>query len=113
MGAKKTLDFYNIKNYKIFCSDIGDINKHVGKVDAIVTDLPYGKSTTTKGEKMDQLYERAFRNMSKILKKGGKAVVGLSNEGLISLGQKHFSLIEKHDFKAHRSLTRYFVIFQK
>jgi tRNA (guanine10-N2)-dimethyltransferase len=112
-GCKKTLDFYKIKNYKLFCSDIGDIDRHINKVDAIVTDLPYGKSTTTKGEKVDQLYERAFKNMSKLLKEGGRAVIGLSNKDLISLGKKYFSLIEKHDFKVHRSLVRYFVIYEK
>ena len=112
-GCKKTLDFYKVKNYKLYCSDIGDIGKHIDKVDAIVTDLPYGKSTTTKGEKMNRLYQRAFENLSKLLKKGGRAVIGLSNKDFISLGEKYFSLVEKHDFRAHRSLTRYFVVFQK
>jgi len=112
-GCKKTLDYYKIKNYKLFCSDIGDIYKHIDEVDAVVTDLPYGKSTTTKGEKMLKLYERAFKSISNLLKKGGKAVIGLSNSDFITLGEKYFSLIDKHEFKAHRSLTRHFVVYQK
>ena len=112
-GCKKTLEFYKIKNNKLYCSDISNIHNNIGKVDGIATDLPYGKSTTTKGEKMDQLYERAFRSMSDLLKQGGKAVVGLSNKNFISLGQKYFNLIEIHDLKVHRSLTRYFAVFQK
>lgn len=111
-GCKKTLDFYNVKNYNLFCSDIGEINKHVAKVDAIVTDLPYGKSTTTKGEKIDHLYERAFEDFSKLLKKDGKAVVGLSNKNLISAGGKYLSLMETHEFRVHRSLTRYFAVYK-
>ena len=111
-GCRKTLDFYKIKNYDLFCSDIGDIQRHVNEVDAIVTDLPYGKSTTTKGEDIKQLYERAFENISKVLKKGGRAVVGLSNKDMISLGKKYFSLIETYELRVHRSLTRYFVVYQ-
>jgi tRNA (guanine10-N2)-dimethyltransferase len=112
-GCKKTLDFYNIKDSKLYCSDISNIHDHIDTVDAIATDLPYGKSTTTKGEKMDQLYDRAFKSMSKLLKQDGRAVVGLSKKNLIPLGQKYLNLVEKHDLKVHRSLTRYFAVFQK
>lgn len=112
-GCKKTLDFYNIKNYTLHCSDIGDINQFVTKVDAIVTDLPYGKSTTTRGEKIADLYSRAFENISNLLKDGMKAVVGLSNKDFISIGEKYFSLVEEHNFKVHRSLNRNFAVFKK
>jgi tRNA (guanine10-N2)-dimethyltransferase len=112
-GCKITLDYYKIKNYKIFCSDIGDVNKHIDVVDAVVTDLPYGKSTTTKGEEMLELYKRAFKNISSLLKEDGKAVIGLSNNDFIPIAEEYFSLVEKHDFRAHRSLTRHFVVFQK
>ena len=112
-GCKKTLNFYNIKNNKLFCSDIGEIKDRIDKVDAIATDLPYGKSTTTKGEKMDQLYKRAFKSMSKLLKRDGKAVIGLSKKDFIKLGQNYLNLVEKHDFNVHRSLTRHFAVFQK
>ena len=111
-GCKKTLDFYKINNYKLFCSDIGEVNKFISKVDAIVTDLPYGKSTTTKGEKMDLLYERAFESMSKLLKDKRFAVIGLSDKKYISLGQKYFRLVETHILKVHKSLERYFVVFE-
>ena len=78
-----------------------------------MTDLPYGKSTTTKGENVSQLYERAFESISKVLKKDGRAVVGLSNRDMISIGEKYFSLVEKYEFRVHRSLTRYFAIYQR
>jgi tRNA (guanine10-N2)-dimethyltransferase len=111
-GCKKNLDFYEIKNYKLFCNDIGEIGKNINKVDAVVTDLPYGKSTTTKGEEMKNLYKRAFENISDLLKKDGKAVIGLSNNDFIRLGEKYFKIVQKHKFRAHRSLTRYFVVYK-
>jgi tRNA (guanine10-N2)-dimethyltransferase len=111
-GCKKNLDFYNIKDYNLYCSDIGEIKDYIEKVDAVVTDLPYGKSTTTKGEEMNMLYNRAFKNISKLLNKNGKAVIGLSNKELIKLSEKYLSIVETHEFRAHRSLTRYFVVYQ-
>jgi tRNA (guanine10-N2)-dimethyltransferase len=86
---------------------------YLNSVDAIVTDFPYGKSTTTKGEDMENLYLRAFESISKVLKTGGRAVIGISRNDLIKLGKEYLSYIETHEFRAHRSLNRYFVVFKK
>lgn len=112
-GCKKTLNFYQIKNYELYCCDIGEIPQRVSGVDAVVTDFPYGKATTTKGEHLRALYTRAFTSIASILKKNGRAVVGLSEASMIPLGEKHFSLLEVHEFHVHRSLIRYFVVYQK
>ena len=112
-GCKKTLEYYNIKDYTLFHCDVGNIVKHVENVDAVVTDLPYGKSTTTHGEATVSLYQRAFENISKVLKKNGRAVIGLSDEGLITTGLEYLSFLEKHELRVHRSLTRFFVVFKK
>jgi len=112
-GCKKTLSHYNIDKYKLIPSDIGEIHKHIDKVDAVVTDLPYGKSTTTKGEEKNQLYIRAFDKISNILKNNCRAVIGLSNSDLISEGENFFTHVETHEIKAHRSLTRYFAVYEK
>ena len=111
-GCKKTLDHYNIKNYELFCCDIGDIAKHVKNVDAVVTDLPYGKSTTTMGESVFDLSSRAFDSISSILKKKSRAVVGLPNSDLISVGENYLTLVDIFEFRVHRSLTRFFAVFE-
>ncbi|MEA2055570.1 MAG: TRM11 family methyltransferase, partial [Candidatus Thermoplasmatota archaeon] len=67
-GCKRSLDYYKIKNYNIYNRDIGEIKKKISNVDAIVTDMPYGKSATTKGEEINKLYGRAFESMNDILK---------------------------------------------
>jgi tRNA G10 N-methylase Trm11 len=59
------------------------------------------------------LYERAFASIASLLKKSGKAVVGLSDKSMVYLGEKYLSLVEIHEFRVHRSLTRYFVVYQK
>lgn len=113
VGSKRTLDFYNIDNYHLYCSDIGKIKSFANSVDAVVTDLPYGKSTTTKRESLVDLYERSFKNIYDVVKKEGRVVVGLSDKNMISIGEKYFKSIRCHEFKEHRSLTRYFTVFQK
>jgi tRNA (guanine10-N2)-dimethyltransferase len=112
-GCTKTLDYYKLKNYELYCSDIGSIGDFVADIDAVATDMPYGRSTTTKGENILQLYTRAFAAIYDVLKKGRRAVVGLSNKDMIPLGENYFSLVEKHTFRVHRSLTRYFAVYQK
>jgi tRNA (guanine10-N2)-dimethyltransferase len=112
-GCKKTLEFYKINNMELMCYDIGEIPQRVTRVDAVVTDFPYGKATTTKGEHRTALYDRAFEAIFKVLKKNGKAVVGLSERPLISLGENYLSCKEVHVFRVHRSMTRFFVVYQK
>ncbi len=113
-GCKKTLDHYKIKDYYLFQSDISQIDEKIDfKVDAIVTDLPYGKATTTKGENILDLYDRSFHSFKKYLKKGKKLVIGTSERKIIDIGRKYLRLEEIHDFKTHKSLTRSFAIYQK
>ena len=112
-GCKKTLNFYKINEYNLFCSDVGDINKYVSKIDAVVTDLPYGKSTTTKGEEKKNLYKRSFEIISNVMSKNTKAVIGFSDKNMISLAENYLKFVESHELKVHKSLTRYFVVFEK
>lgn len=111
-GCKKTLEHYNVKKFELFCTDIGDIDSKINIVDTVVTDLPYGKSTTTKGEDVKDLYVRSFEKISNILKNEGIAIMGISSRESIKLGEKYLKLLEIHEIKAHSSLTRYFAVFQ-
>lgn len=112
-GSQKNLEYYHLKNYRLYCADIGDIARYVPSVDAIATDFPYARSTTTKGEQLTRLYNRAFEAISQVLKKNGYAVVGLSNENIRSIGEQYLSVIATFPVKSHRSLTRYFVVYQR
>jgi tRNA (guanine10-N2)-dimethyltransferase len=112
-GCKKTFEFYKMKKYRLQCCDIGEIHRYASSVDAVVTDFPYGRSTTTKGERLSTLYDRAFASISSLLKENGRAVIGVSNKEMIATGENHLLLLEVHAFRVHRSLTRYFVVYQK
>lgn len=112
-GCRETLNFYNVEDFDLFVSDVGDVKKYISNVDAVVTDFPYGKSTTTKGEDISALSVRAFNSIYSVLKNNGRAVVGLPRYDLISIGEKYLSLVDVFKFKVHRSLTRFFAVFEK
>jgi tRNA (guanine10-N2)-dimethyltransferase len=111
-GSQKNLEFYHLKKFQLYCADIGDISSYVPSVDAIATDFPYARATTTKGEQLTQLYSRAFETIAQILKKNKYAVVGLSNEAIRSIGEQYLSVVAIYPVKSHRSLTRYFVVYK-
>jgi len=112
-GCTKTLEHFHINHFQLFPTDIGNLPKYVPDVDGIATDFPYGRSTTTKGEHRETLYERAFETIAQLLKPGRYAVCGLSDKHLLSLGERHLRLQAVYDIRAHRSLTRSFAVFQK
>jgi tRNA (guanine10-N2)-dimethyltransferase len=112
-GSQKNLEFYHLTNFQLYCTDIGEISRYVPSVDAIVTDFPYARATTTKGEQLTQLYTRAFATIAQVLKKNKYGVVGLSSENIRVIGEQYLSVVETYSVKSHRSLTRYFVVYQR
>ena len=92
--------------------DVADIGK-LGKVDAIATDPPYGRSASTAKEDVGELYERALETFVDILKPGGRLAIVFPDKIYIKLASKYLSLKEVHDLFVHRSLTRYFCIWEK
>ncbi|MBN1281001.1 MAG: methyltransferase domain-containing protein [Candidatus Thermoplasmatota archaeon] len=112
-GCRKTLEHYGITNHQLFCCDIGRISTCVPPVDAVVTDFPYGKATTTKGEHLQELYDRAFAAIASVVKPHGTVVVGLSEQSLGALGDPYLTRVDSHAFRVHRSLTRYFYVYRK
>jgi tRNA (guanine10-N2)-dimethyltransferase len=112
-GCRRNLEFYHLNNYELRCVDIGDIAQYTPCVDAVVTDFPYAKATTTKGEKPQKLYDRAFETIAGILGNKKRAVIGLSSKDMVSIGQNYLTLVNVFPVRAHRSLTRYFVVYTK
>ncbi|PKK81326.1 MAG: hypothetical protein CVT47_03010, partial [Thermoplasmata archaeon HGW-Thermoplasmata-2] len=108
----------NLRHFKIgatvFQSDIADVPEHVAApVDAIVTDLPYGRASSTHKQEILALYDKAFATFAKTLKSGGRAVVGMSEEDRIKIGEKYLKLEKVYPVRVHKSLTRYFCVYVK
>lgn len=108
-GTKENLSQFNISPKKLFVSDVGDISESLNEeMDAVITDAPYGKSTTTKNERLQELYTRTLKSIECVLKPGGHVILGLPNRSFGSLFQQYFTLNHMIIIPVHRSLTRYF-----
>jgi tRNA (guanine10-N2)-dimethyltransferase len=109
-GCRRNLEHYGIDAYTLKQGDATVIE--LDMVDAIVTDLPYGRSTVT-GRDMETLYRRAFERFAQWLPRGRRAVVGVPERCLAAQGERFFTLVEVHPLYVHRSLTRHFCVFER
>jgi tRNA (guanine10-N2)-dimethyltransferase len=98
----------------VFEADIGAAPDLVDIVDGIVTDLPYGRASATAGEGLAELYDRAFAAFAGLLPSGGHAVIGHPDPALLDgIGRHGFEVLERHEERAHRSLTRHFAVARR
>lgn len=111
-GCKENLEFFGISDFELYRADVAEIAERVRDVDAIITDPPYGRATTTKGEDIEKLYVRAFSSFRKVLGKKRFLAISLFDKGQIDVCRQFFDLVEVHEMRVHRSLTRYFCVFQ-
>jgi len=113
-GAQKNLLSYHIQSPLMIATDIASLPKQLTeKVDAIITDLPYGKATSTRGEEIHSLYSRAMNSIQYLLKPGKRAVIGSFSEDLKIKKYEHLDHIVSYPLRVHRSLTRWFHVFEK
>ncbi len=106
-GSKLNLKFLGIKDGKVVNSDFLSWKKDAD-VDAIVTDLPYGRSSPTFGDSIDKLYEDAFLAFSRILQRYRRCIVIISDPSLLRYSEKYFITLTVIGKRVHKSLTRYF-----
>jgi len=92
--------------------DVGEISKFGTEFDAIVTDPPYGRSSSTNKEPIKALYSRALECFAENLVDDGR--VGIIVPDLKALDHsKGYRVVRQTAFRAHRSLVRNFVILEK
>jgi tRNA (guanine10-N2)-dimethyltransferase len=92
--------------------DIGEIRTEVGMVDGVATDPPYGRSTTTDGEEISDLYARSLESIAGVLRKGRKLAIVTPDVELITQA-RGFRMRERHMLWVHRSLTRNFCVLER
>src|SRR6267143_2820945 len=109
-GTASVLDHYGLRG-ETFVADIGEVPRHVARVDAIATDPPYGRAASTRGESITSLYRRAFAAFREMLPRGGVAAVALPSEEAVRIGEEFLELEEAHTLRVHRTLARTFAAF--
>lgn len=106
-GTKMNLKYCNIKDYEVFQGNARNI-KLPDKVDAIVTDPPYGISASTAGVESKKIYEESLLSMQEILKEDGYICMATPHYLDIHELASHtkFKIIEQYHIRMHKSLTR-------
>ncbi len=109
-GCKKNLHFYNLKG-KITQGDALNL-KLRKKVDAIVTDLPYGHSSLLSYKNLREMYRDFLLSAENNLKAGGYLVAVLPAKYDLPI-PRTLSLTESHKIYVHKSLSRKILVLKK
>jgi tRNA (guanine10-N2)-dimethyltransferase len=112
-GTKKNLIFFNISPEGLVISDSRKIP--IVSVDAIVTDPPYGRSSSTLKSTTKQLVQDVLMESVRLLGPGKRICIAAPKTLNIStlgrnIGFKH---IESHFAYVHQTLTREIAVFEK
>ncbi|MGX8693337.1 MAG: TIGR01177 family methyltransferase [Methanobrevibacter sp.] len=113
-GTAVNLEHYGITDYRTFNLDVREL-KMYEKVAAVVTDPPYGISTTTgdvDGENIiKEFYKSIYDNMR------DDAYLCMASPHFIDLkpmvDEVGFEIVEQYEIKMHRSLTRIISVIRK
>lgn len=96
----------------MYTMDVGDVPDVVDEVDAVATDPPYARSTTTMGEPLASLYARAFGVAAEVLRPGGYVAAIVPGPEL-ARPVEGLRFVESYALRVHKSLTRHFVVMRR
>ena len=113
-GSAINLDYCGIKDYRTFHLDVREL-KMYEKVASVVTDPPYGISTSTGDIDGDDIFKEFFHaiydNMAE------DAYLCMASPHYVDLNpmidEVGFELVEQYSIKMHRSLTRIISVIKK
>ena len=108
LGCRENMDFYDLALYDYETIDIKDIPERFSEIDVVVTDPPYGRSTKTGGENVNDIHKTAMRSIPKVLKSSGRAGIILPYEAESSTMELD-AAFKQH---VHGSLSRYYHVFR-
>lgn len=113
-GTRATLDQFGLTGAVVEARDVGELPEFVGEpLDVVISDPPYGRSSTTNMEDVTDLYERFYAAAHDALKPGGRLALITASEDLRQRAGRLFQPLETHEQKVHRSMTRYWGVFVK
>mgnify|MGYP002525839979 FL=1 len=108
VNSRGNLEYFGLKG-KIKKGDVEE-SKNQG-FEAIVTDPPYGIASSTGGEKVSELLQRAMNIFSEAMEEGKRIVMAVSNPALVNT--KKFKLLYQFEWYIHKSLTRHILVLEK
>ena len=113
-GTATNLEYAGVTDYKTHVVDVRELEMYE-EVDAVVTDPPYGISTTTCGEGASGIFSEFLQSIEHSMKKDALLVMASPHTLDIDslLNDVGFELLERYEIKMHRSLTRIISVIAK
>ncbi|HVL47864.1 MAG TPA: TRM11 family methyltransferase [Candidatus Thermoplasmatota archaeon] len=113
-GTRITLAHFGLAADATYvAADVGRMREVAPRVDAIVTDPPFGRAASLQREPIEDLYERFFAGAADVLAPGGRVAATYPSEALARVGERHLDLELLHPWRVHKSLTRWFAVHRK
>lgn len=113
-GTAINLDYYGITDYRTFNVDVREL-KMYEKVASVVTDPPYGISTSTGDVDGEEIFNEFFRSIYDNMK--DDAYLCMASPHYIDLNPMvedvGFEIVEQYRIKMHKSLTRIISVIRK
>jgi tRNA (guanine10-N2)-dimethyltransferase len=111
-GTKMNLDYFDIGN-TLLVQDAMQLALQDECVDAVTTDLPYGRSVSIHAQSIGQLTEIALDEILRVLKSDARAVLISHNPIEREVLDVGFTIEGRHTQYVHKSLTREIVVVRK
>jgi len=113
-GGLRNLKKYLAGGGEMIVGDARALMFRDNSFDAVVTDPPYGRSTTIPDRSITALLERFLEECARILKKGGRIVMAAPAEvDLEELAERHgMRILQTHLARVHGSLARRVVVLE-
>ena len=113
-GTGINLDYYGITDYRTFHLDVREL-KMYEKVSSVVTDPPYGISTSTGDVDGEEIFKEFFHAIYDNMK--DDAYLCMASPHYVDLNpmvdEVGFEIVEQYGIKMHRSLTRIISFIKK
>jgi tRNA (guanine10-N2)-dimethyltransferase len=111
-GARRNLRYFGLDALGFLNGDARRTPLH--DLDAIATDPPYGRGSSTRGTNTTNLFRDFLAGAGACLKRGAHLCISSPVEIQVESYalEAGMRMIEKHLAKVHRSLTRQFVVLQ-
>lgn len=117
-GARRNLEHFGHRAAAMVACDVEDAaSEYKGHgapaPDAVIMDLPYGRSASTGRESLASLYARALSGAARIAPPGARVVAGLPNDAALREIPMPLVLEDLYKVPVHRSLTRHFAVLRR
>jgi len=112
-GSMRNLVYYGVHPDGLAVADAQ--NLPIARVDCIVTDPPYGRSSTTMGRETGQIVKDFLSKVDDSIQKG--RLICIASPKSINIGklgrELGFKHLESHSVYVHRSLTREIAVLER